>query len=424
VGVQFPELRSRLPMIGDNPTPDKDFLHFSRYADPLLDLITDRLTDTPLTIGVFGKWGSGKTTLLNMVEDTIRDRYQYPTIWFNPWLYQSESNLIIPLLHTIHDYLRESKVERLKEVAKLVAIVVAQLAASEVLKHLTLEKVSFEEIEKRVNAYVDKRGAALSAIRTLRSQLQGVVDEMTGKGQKYRLIIFIDDLDRCVPTKIIQLLEAMKLFLDLKHTVVFLAIDREVVQQGVQVFFKEFNLQGQELVNTTEDYLDKMIQLPFYLHALGSAQIDQYLRDLSQAEDLAEHASLFRGALFPNPRKIKRVLNIFRLNAAVAPQLFAGADGQSKRIALAKLVLIQQQWNDLYKSIVRNPDLPSLLERVYRGTLHVTQQAEWAFLQDRQEPLRKICAEYYRPGSELDFLFKYGDGFESLDLSEYLYLLG
>ncbi len=421
----FPGLNSSLPMIADAPISGKDYLTFSRYVKPFSDMIFDPLTETPFTVGIFGKWGSGKTTLMQFIDATAAEK-KYPTIWFNPWLYQTEDNLIVPLLHTIHDWLLQSNMEKAKEAAILVANVIAKIAGSLLVKHLTMDKVSFEDVEKRVKEYVDKRGAAISALRTLRNELQKVVDGLTDNGKDgRRVILFVDDLDRCVPTKIVELLESIKLFLDLKNVILFLAIDRDVVQQGIRHFYKDFKLEeGSQLSALTADYIDKMIQLPFFLYPLGADQVGEYLNQLSNAPDLQEQSELFRNCLLPNPRKIKRVLNVYRLSLAVAPHLFADPDGKRKRSLLAKIVMIQHQWGDLYTDIAANVDLAPVLERIYKKDLDLSSAPNWAEFRDRQEVLMKLSQTHYRPVPQLAQLFGRDPSFVNQDLGSYLHLLG
>jgi molybdopterin-guanine dinucleotide biosynthesis protein len=419
-----PQTQSPLAMMGDSPVlePEQDLLHFKRYVEPLVQLITDDDTETPFTIGIFGKWGTGKTTLLKMIETQMRDK-DYPTIWFNPWLYQTEDNLVVPLLQTIHDFLQESTVEHFHTAAQRVATVVAQVSASVLLKTVTIGQASLEDIEKRVETYNKQRAKDISTIRTLRNKLQEVVNDLTEKGQRGRLVIYIDDLDRCVPTKIVGLLEAIKLFLDLKHTIIFIAIDKDIVQQGIQVFYKDFELSEEEYGPLTADYIDKMIQLPLYLHPLGPEQVGDYLQRLPLPRHLDDHIELFRQCLQPNPRTIKRVLNIYALNAAIVDS-DPGRQATLKESLLAKLIIIQQQWNDLYRYAVTHPELLALLERVYRKELNIGRTQDWFFLEERREELHKLCTRHYRPSSQLAALFTYGESFQDVDLDEYLFMLG
>lgn len=119
---------------------------------------------------------------------------KYHTIWFNPWLYQSEDNLIVPLLQTIHDSLNDSASERFKESAKRIATVVSKIAASVFIKTATLAEVSREDIDNEIELITSKHAEGISAIRTLRNDLQSIVDDLTDKGQDSRLVLLVDDL--------------------------------------------------------------------------------------------------------------------------------------------------------------------------------------------------------------------------------------
>ena len=410
-----------LALVSDSPTRTRDLLHFKRYVDPLVKLITNEDTETPFTIGIFGGWGTGKTTLLEMIEEQVREK-KYPTVWFNPWMYQTEDNLIVPLLQTIHDSLLESGTDRFKDCAKRMATVVAQISASVLMKTVTMGGVSLEDIEKRMETYNNRHAEALSTIRKLRTKLQEVVNELTDNGQNGRLVIYIDDLDRCVPTKIIGLLEAIKLFLDLKNAIIFMAIDRDIVQQGIQIFYKDFNIDKEKCDPLTADYLDKMIQVPLYLPPIGSDQVGKYIQQLFLNSDLDEYKELFQKCLYPNPRKIKRVLNIYTLSSAII-------DSEPRwhninKSILAKLVIIQQQWSDLYHEIIRYNDLASLLEKVYQGKLQIRRSEEWIFLGNRQDELLRLCNTYYRPTSQLSYLFNCSGSFQDIELEPYLFMLG
>ena len=49
-----------------------------------------------------------------------------------------------------------------------------------------------------------------------------------------RLIVFVDDLDRCLPEKAVEVLEAIKLFLEVKGVVFVLGMDQEIVRRGIE----------------------------------------------------------------------------------------------------------------------------------------------------------------------------------------------
>jgi len=77
-----------------------------------------------------------------------------------------------------------------------------------------------------------------------------------------KLIVVIDDLDRCLPETILETLEAIKLFLFVPRTAFILGADERLVKYAVRRRFPE--LPGQ-LVEVGSDYLEKLIQYPIYV---------------------------------------------------------------------------------------------------------------------------------------------------------------
>lgn len=415
-----------ISVLGDSPVqgPDLDHLQFRRYSDILAGLISNPKTETPFTVGVYGKWGTGKTTLLHQIEDQL-DRKKFHTVWFNPWLFHNEENLIVPLLHTIHDSLRDSAGQKVLTSIERIATVVSQVSASVILKTLTLDNVSLEDIENRIALYNKKKMESVSAVHRLRKQLQEAVDEITDQGRSGRLVIFIDDLDRCIPTVVVRVLESVRLFLDLKHTIIFMAIDKEIVQQGIRVTYKDLGFQEDIFGSLTSDYLDKVIQLPFVLHPLQPATVGRYLEKLGLPPSVVEQLELFQSCLQPNPRKIKRIINLFALNVS----LFDGSDpdmnsDRTSRQLLAKIILIQQQWPTLYQDIVQLPDLLDVLEKVYLGKLSLHKKSDWVYLDSKQDALWKLCEKHYQPESQLASLFQLGAGFAGVNPARFFSIMG
>jgi len=188
-----------------------------------------------------------------------------------------------------------------------------------------------------------------------------------------RLVVFIDDLDRCLPEQAIGVLEALKVFLDIQGCVFVLGIDREIIERGIRVRYKEFALSGAALAGpfpvAERDYLEKIVQVPFRLPPLAPQRISQFLssrlpavRGLGAAER-GEVASLMTTGLLRNPRKVKRSFNIFRLHLTLDRAL-----GRTTPAGLiAKLTVIQSSFPDLYEKIAREPTLLLSFEAIARG---------------------------------------------------------
>ena len=207
-----------------------------------------------------------------------------------------------------------------------------------------------------------------------------------------RLIVFIDDLDRCLPEQAISVLEALKVFLDVQGCIFVLGVDREIIERGIRVRYKEFALAGE--IGTRlfpvagRDYLEKIVQVPFELPPLQQETIQQFLETRLRAEDVAQFcpepvypdnfqrqgetpaktnarylAQVMTAGLSRNPRKVKRTLNTFR----VLLRLDRAHEQQTNAVLIAKLVVLQSSFPELYELVSADPNLLKDIERIVRG---------------------------------------------------------
>lgn len=161
-----------------------------------------------------------------------------------------------------------------------------------------------------------------------------------------RLCIFVDDLDRLNPSVALDLLEGLKNFAEFERCVFVLAIDKDVINQGLRSKYDESFIFGTEDSENTNDsrrtradkFFDKIIQVPFdiprkkydivkYMEKLLDRKYDFKIEDEPSAEDYAE----FLGGLdIDNPRSIKRYYNLQMLYECMGGQE-TQLDGKSKR---------------------------------------------------------------------------------------------
>ncbi|MCB0027287.1 MAG: hypothetical protein KDE28_05235, partial [Anaerolineales bacterium] len=208
--------------------------------------------------------------------------------------------------------------------------------------------------------------------------------------ERGRLIVFVDDLDRCLPEKAIEVLEAIKLFLSVKGVVFILGMDQEVVQRGIEarygaLFKHEGNPQG-ELPIRGDTYLQKLVQIPFHLPPLSRINVEKFIGDLENDGGKRLSAltrQVFAAGLFPNPRQVKRALNIFQLLKQIAAVRMQDLDeaGQPRLDVsafsdplLAKTVVIQTQYPELYQDWRRYPILIRELEARVQGRRDLEQE--------------------------------------------------
>jgi predicted KAP-like P-loop ATPase len=416
---------SKFPIFSDAAAKsDADKLNFSRYLKPLLSVLTDPTTETPFTIGVFGPWGSGKTTFLGMLNEAIKldHKDRFVRINFNPWAHRNEPNLLIPLLHTLHDTLQENTKTNVIESAKKIGAVLLRLGADVFLKSVTANTVSLEALEKLEKKYLDGRGMVESEMRRLRKTLKGVVDTVGEDGTK--IIIFVDDLDRCDPAQIVDLLEAVKLFLDLQHVFVVLAVDKEVIDRGIEVKYGKFEFAKSRKSALGAEYLEKMVQLPLYLFPLHTTQVRAFINDHNPPQGILDQLDLLEKLLLPNPRKIKRVINILTVINSIVEA--TALTSQLKADLIARLVVLQVQSGELHAEIVKQPDLLVALEKVYINEIQTNNADKFVEFGDRAASIRKLCEKYHQPESYLGALFKSSEfrKIKKNELSTYLTLIG
>ena len=247
-----------------------------RYARALGAFIAT--CDTPMTVAVQGGWGCGKTSLLNLIRGELPSR-NVETLWFNTWQYAQlnlESSLPWSMLgvllrHVGGDSETVGALTRLREAAMGTAKVVSGMVVGAALNQIGLSGGASGGAHPPHTA--DQGVDAVQEITRLRERLQAAVTARLESTGKSRLVVFVDDLDRLAPTRAVELLEVMKVFLDLPSCVFVLAVDYAIVTSGVRVKYP----------NTDEDtgrrFFDKLIQLPFVV-PVGQFRNDTYIQGL------------------------------------------------------------------------------------------------------------------------------------------------
>ncbi len=357
---------------------DRDQIGYDEYSEGLVEMIRSvgaKGEKGSFTIGVFGQWGQGKTSMLRQIEKKLneidtKDEKEILTVWFNPWQFTGEEHIIIPFFHTLVSYLEEFKKKKgksasprfknfLKELAH-VPVAIAYGMEKEIKIPLLLSttfnikdvidefRQKKEEIEKKsepgMKKLVDKYE---SMYYRLISRLQDASNELDLK-----IVVFIDDLDRCLPEKAVELLEGLKVLLDLPGFVFVIAVAREVIEQGIRVRYKElYSNDARGSTFLEQDYLDKIIQFPFALPPPDldrlKSMVDSYLKDLPGAKPYLE---TIQKSLGTNPRSLKRCINNLSYTFWVAKR-----KGEFRPELLIKMTLIAFLFPGFYRVIGKIP---------------------------------------------------------------------
>jgi hypothetical protein len=291
-----------MQMLTDNPivTKNKDRFGFAPYAKILSDTIRDT-DELPFCIGIFAEWGSGKSSLMNMIQDDLRNNGQIKSIWFNPWKYDKKEDLWNALIQTIlYSIIENSKDTETIDKAKDLAKSAVWLLLKKGLSVATSGIVSEANIETITKSIVKNDELHYRHINHFENDFSNVVKKYTDNG---KLVIFVDDLDRCLPENAITVLESLKLFIGDARCVFVLGMDHLVVEQGLEIRFSEkIKLSGR-------DYLDKIIQVPFYLPPVPFNKLKEALAVTKTANFDDRIWKIIELGLGGNPRKTKRFVN-------------------------------------------------------------------------------------------------------------------
>jgi HEAT repeat protein len=463
-----------------------DYLNFADYRPVLAQILLE--ANTPLTVGLFGSWGTGKTTLLKMLQHDVEEKGpgSVRTIWFTAWKYDRFDALWRAFILRVLDQLYPradskdpwEKRERLNRAAivdpgqrKLVdllqkmeesvyrdvewqefskvSIDAMQLAANigkgaaevasaflpvpgvikPLAKLIGLDESLTDEMEKSASVikheFNKHRREQLNSLEQFENLFKEALDLALGRDG--RLIVFVDDLDRCLPEKAIEILETIKLFLEAEKTVFVIGMDQEIVERGIEIRYREYlfnqNREGASIPLRGNVYLQKIIHIPFYLPPMNEEDISNFIDHLEgrakkgaslqipfllsrfDSERVIDTLTrqIFSTVLPPNPRQIKRAMNIFKLLQGIALVREENKSLPRNSVSwplLAKTVLIQTQFPELYQHWKQEPRLVTWLEEAF-----IHYQQERVFPKEKDKIKESHLAPYVQT-TDMDFLRK------------------
>ncbi len=292
---------------------DRDLIGHLNLARTIAALIREPSL-SPLTIGVYGDWGAGKSSILRLVENELRGDQKTCCLLFNGWLFQGYEDTKSVLMQAIitelekHQPTNEVLKKKAKELLKRVDwLKLARRGAGLAWTALTgtPDPLTIASIIERLKSFVEKppegisREQAEGVARAVQDSIKEVqpatvpeeisafrkeFEELLETAKVDRLVVLVDDLDRCLPSTAIDTLEAIRLFFYVPGTVFVLAADEQMIAYAVRRHFPELPVSvGQ--TDYTRNYLEKLIQVPFRVPPLGKPETRAYVTLL-----LAEHA--------------------------------------------------------------------------------------------------------------------------------------
>lgn len=293
-------------MWADNETTE-DFLNYEVHCNLIKEYVTNQNL-LPLTIGIFGDWGSGKSSIMKLLEQKLKDNEKVLTIYFNSWLFESYEDAKVSLLENILlelsknetlgetakkkilslisrvDYMKLAK-DGIKKYGKNIVDIIATGGVGSVIEagFSMLNKDKIDKLETadltKLNQYIkdEQKNTTKNTIKTFRKDFE----ELINLTDYESVVIFIDDLDRCMPERVIETLEAIKLFLSVPNTAFVIGADERIIKHSISMHLKLHTLNSdsdylQDSKQIVTDYIEKLIQIPYRLPKLSLSEIETY----------------------------------------------------------------------------------------------------------------------------------------------------
>lgn len=392
-------------ILDDQPTSSAEWFNFKVYADALSRVISNDNTKTPLVIGILGDWGSGKTSLmltikknLEEIEPSSEESLKIKSVWFNAWEQNFEQGNILTgpsLLYHVYNELggEKSGSEKVKEFGENILKASAKIAVNTAIRKymgLTIDEVKniFEnETASRAN---------------LAESFQNAINDYVKKEYK-RVVVFIDDLDRCLPENAVEILEVIKLFLNAEHCIFIIGVDRGVIAESIRVRYKDFYLDSQEyeFPITGDNYLEKIFQLSFQLPPIKSEDVEKYIdKGLKVPDFYKPYLKMITQGIDTNPRKIKRILNVIELQRNLAEAIIEIPDDPSKieiiknRVGamMIEWLIINSYYPEFRNAVLKNKQILIRMHEYIKSESKIPSEELSPYLED--EKLMKLIESY------------------------------
>lgn len=368
-------------ILADNETK-VDLLNNEAIATTIIGLLRAK-PDHPVTIGVHGDWGAGKSSVLEMIEAGFANTDDVLCLKFNGWRFQGFEDAKIALIEGIVTGLVE----------KRPALTKAAAAVKNVFNRIDWLKVAKRAGGLAMTAFTgiptpDQIGAIVGSLEALvadpaktatKENLTAAVDEVKavlkpGESKNVpeeveafrkafdrllkdagikQLVVLIDDLDRCLPDTAIETLEAIRLFVFTARTAFVVAADEAMIEYAVRKHFPDLpDSSGPR--DYARNYLEKLIQVPFRIPALGETETRIYVTLLLAGAEIGEDDAGYAKLISVAREKLKRpwtsgsldsatiktalgkqaekANNALALSDQIGPILASGAKGNPRQI--------------------------------------------------------------------------------------------
>ena len=394
-----------------------DYLDFEHLCSSIELIVSDDSLQ-PSTIGLHGDWGSGKSSLMRMVKNKLTQN-GYTCLMFNGWLFEGYDDAKTSLIGTILDEIKkQTKLQKkasqildtlLENISKFKLFrgawrLGANMATIGVVPALT--GVFFNTLDGVVKQDGNLKDTIINKLdykefRDNIREFQDKFSELLVETKIKRLVIFIDELDRCSPLTILDTFEAIRLFLFNGNVSFIIGADERQIQYAIKNKYKDI---ADSSFDFGKEYLEKIIQYPIYIPKLGIQETEFYIACLLMQNAFSKPEVFNKVYNFLKNKKNEDLVN-FKLNA----NMFEGKEFDKERETIYKCVNGSKQISEVL-AIGFNGNPRQCKRFLNAAELRHHMASFRNIVLDKQVLMKIMLIEYFKPSFFKEMYNKCLDG--------------
>jgi tRNA A37 threonylcarbamoyladenosine biosynthesis protein TsaE len=235
----------------------QDLFGRSTFGKALTNLTSQ--TSDGLVISLDAKWGEGKTTFVKMWQGMLKEK-QIPSIYIDAFKDDYASDAFLNLSSHISDYaednIEKDEAKEFREKAAKILVNVLSWGAKVGAKAATLGLIGAAELdslsdlkdeiassgselaEKLVREKLSSARADTALVHGFHQTLSALPAKLPNNPEK-RLVIIVDELDRCRPTYAVDILERIKHLFSVPNITFVLVMNKEQLESALKSVYGE-----------------------------------------------------------------------------------------------------------------------------------------------------------------------------------------
>lgn len=290
-----------------------------------LDSTADNQVDNVCMVGIFAPWGRGKSYFFNKIKEVISNRNKlnnsaninYDVVEFNAWKYQETPAVWAYLFETIYKHknrcfrFRYTICRNLSSIVRdilffFLPLIVLGLSGKDL--NWILGALGFGVGGLIINFLLKNYSSAISLIRRYSKGISffnemGIQAEIEKeltlllqfwikekkKKEKKKIILYVDDIDRCPETKMVSIIDSLRTVLEneeiRKRLIIICSVDVHKLKWGIEYKYKDlFNENKEDLGKIAIEQLDKIFLTGISLSPLDIEQQIEFLAKLADID--------------------------------------------------------------------------------------------------------------------------------------------